>query len=288
MPSFHHLEDPETLRLLVKNLAEGIYITNAQGDILDANPAFVEICGYGSLAELRRHKVKDLLAEPSIRAVQQKVLAHEGKVRDFELEIRRPDGEIRTVVDTCFLMRDPETGQELCHGILVDISSRKRLERDLQEMSVRDPLTGCYNRRQLAHLGGQLDGTDRTWAVIVLDIDNFKEYNDLHGHKRGDEALVALGRFLLRNARTEDSVIRLGGDEFAVLLVAEDATDPAVVARRLKEAATSSEIPPFTLGWAVRHELESIEQTLSRADRGLLEARFRERRWQDRRQARRR
>lgn len=288
MPSFHHLEDPETLRLLVKNLAEGIYITNTRGDILDANPAFVEICGYGSLAELRRHQVKDLLADPAIRGVQQEVLARDGKVRDFELEIRRPSGEIRTVVDTCFLLRDPETGQELCHGILVDITGRKRLERDLQEMSVRDPLTGCYNRRQLAHLAGLLDGTDRSWAVIVLDIDNFKEYNDLHGHKRGDEALVALGRFLLCNARTEDSVIRLGGDEFAVLLVAEDAGDPSVVARRLKDAAVRSEIPPFTLGWAVRHEQETLEQTLSRADRGLLEARFRERRWHDRRQARRR
>lgn len=287
MPRFHNLEDPETLRLLVKNLAEGIYITNARGDILDANPAFVEICGYPSLSELRKHQVKDLLAEPSIREVQQEVLAHEGKVRDFELEIRRPDGEVRTVVDTCFLMRDPETGQDLCHGILVDISSRKRLERRLQEMSVRDPLTGCYNRRQLAHLGTLLDGTDQAWGVIVLDIDNFKEYNDLHGHKRGDEALVALGRFLLCNARSEDSVIRLGGDEFAVLLVAGDALDPGVVARRLKDAATTSEIPPFTLGWAVRSERESLEQTLSRADRGLLESRSRERRWQDRRRARR-
>jgi diguanylate cyclase (GGDEF)-like protein len=98
---------------------------------------------------------------------------------------------------------------------------------------------------------------------------------------------MALGRFLLCNARTADSVIRLGGDEFAVLLVADDTLDPAVVARRLKDAATTSEIPPFTLGWAVRSEGETLEQTLSRADRGLLEARARERRWQDRRRARR-
>lgn len=287
MSRFHNLEDPETLRLLVRNLAEGIYITNARGDILDANPAFVEICGYSSLAELRSHQVKDLLADPATRAVQQEVLAHDGKVRDFELEIRRPDGEVRTVVDTCFLLRDPETGEDLCHGILVDITSRKQLERQLQEMSVRDPLTGCYNRRQLGHLGGLLDRSDREWGVIVLDIDNFKAYNDLHGHKRGDETLVDVARFLLRNARSEDSVIRLGGDEFAVLLVADDGLDPAVVARRLKAAAVESEIPPFTLGWAVRSEGESLEQTLGRADRGLLEARARERRWHDRRRARR-
>jgi len=286
MPRFRSLEDPDTLRQLVRKLGEGIYITNSQGDILDANPAFLAVFGVSSLDELRGFHAQDLLTEPASRVEELAVLAREGEVREFELQIRRPDGEERTVLDTSYAVRDPETGETVYHGILVDITARKQLEEKLQELSVRDPLTGCYNRRHLAELAGRLDGTDAGWGAIVIDIDHFKTYNDERGHQAGDEVLVTLARFLLRNARAEDSVIRMGGDEFAVLLLGERVDDPAAVAFRLKEAAVQSELPSFTLGWAERQGGECLEQTMHRADRGLLDSRARERRFADRRRAR--
>jgi diguanylate cyclase (GGDEF)-like protein len=244
------------------------------------------VFGVASLDELRGFHAQDLLADPASRVQELAVLAREGEVREFELQILRPDGEERTVLDTSYAVRDPETGETVYHGILVDITARKQLERQLQELSVRDPLTGCYNRRHLAELAVRLDGTEAGWGAIVIDIDHFKTYNDERGHQAGDEVLVTLARFLLRNARAEDSVIRMGGDEFAVLLLGERVDDPAAVAHRLKEAAIQSELPSFTLGWAERQGSERLEQTMHRADRGLLDARDRERQFADRRRAR--
>jgi diguanylate cyclase (GGDEF)-like protein/PAS domain S-box-containing protein len=285
MGRFRSLQDPETLRQLVDRLGEGIYITNERGEILDANPACLEILGVSSLEELRRYRAEDLFADPASRGVEKDVLARDGVLREFEFQIRRPDGEERTVLDTSYTVRDPDTGEMLYHGILVDITSRKELERRLQEMSIRDPLTGCYNRRHLADLARRLNGTAEVWGAIVIDIDHFKAYNDERGHQAGDEVLVSLARFLLRNARGEDAVVRMGGDEFALLLVGLPDPDAAGVARRLKESAAGTDLPAFTLGWAVRREDECLEQTIHRADQGLLAARTRERRFKDRRRA---
>jgi PAS domain S-box-containing protein len=93
------LDDPETLKLLIRSIGEGIYITDSQGRILDANAAFLEIFGMASLEELQRYEVPQLLANPERRKEELTILATEGSVREFELEIMRPDGVRRTVLD---------------------------------------------------------------------------------------------------------------------------------------------------------------------------------------------
>src|SRR4029077_20403796 len=146
---YRSLDDPETLRLFIKNLREGIYITNDAGEILDANPACLEIFGVSTVDDLRTLRAQYLLSDPAQRAQEAELLAREGEVREYELVIRRPDGEERTVLDSCHAVEDPETGEILYHGILIDISHRKRLETRFHEASLRDPLTGCFNRRFL-------------------------------------------------------------------------------------------------------------------------------------------
>jgi diguanylate cyclase (GGDEF)-like protein/PAS domain S-box-containing protein len=274
---FRSLEDPETLRLFVRNLREGIYITNDAGEILDANPACLEIFGLSSVEELRHHRAQDLLADPAQRAQEAEMLAREGEVREFELVIRRPDGEERTVLDSCQAVRDPATGEMLYHGILIDISGRKQLESRFHEASLRDPLTGCYNRRFLIEVEKRLASFE-TWGTIVVDVDNFKEYNDDFGHQKGDEVLIKVSRFLQQNARAEDAVVRMGGDEFLLLLLGASARYVAEVGQRLRLTAAEREIPSFSLGWATRHGTETLERTMDHADRELLQIRLFERR----------
>lgn len=274
---FRSLEDPSTLRQLVRRLGEGIYITNAQGEILDANPAFLEILGVSSVEEARRIRARDLFADPSLRIREMEILARDGVVREFEFVLRRPDGGERTVLDTCYAVRDPETGEMLNHGVLVDISSRKQIESRFQEASLRDPLTGCYNRRYLKELQKRLTPLE-TWGAVVVDVDNFKELNDKLGHQAGDEALVKVSRFLLQNARAEDAVVRMGGDEFLLLLLGSSAGSVAEIGQRLLETAEARGVPAFSLGWAVRHGTESLERTIDHADRELLQIRLFERR----------
>ncbi|HEX3556245.1 MAG TPA: diguanylate cyclase [Thermoanaerobaculia bacterium] len=274
---YRSLEDPETLRQFIANLREGIYITSQDGDILDANPACLEIFGASSLEELRRFHAQDLFANPEVRSEEQERLAREGEVREYEFVLRRPDGEERTVLDTCHCVEDPDTGEILYHGILVDITHRKLLESRFHEQSLRDPLTGCFNRRYLKEVEKRL-GTLDTWGAIVVDVDNFKELNDECGHQKGDEVLVRISRFLLQNARAEDAVVRMGGDEFLLLLLGASARFVAEVGQRLRVTASAIGIPPFSVGWANRHGTESLERTIDHADRELLQIRLFERR----------
>jgi two-component system sensor histidine kinase/response regulator len=129
----HRLHEAATLRELVANLREGVYVSNHQGKILDANPAFLGILGLATLDELSRYTVYDLLVDPAQRASELALLERDGAVREFEFRIRRPDGEERTVLDACHAAPDPETGEMLYHGILVDITDRKAEEARLEQ-----------------------------------------------------------------------------------------------------------------------------------------------------------
>jgi diguanylate cyclase (GGDEF)-like protein/PAS domain S-box-containing protein len=270
------LNDTATLRELVKNLKEGIYITNGQGAFVDANRALLDILGVPSLEELRKHQVTDF-TDAEIRAWQKRIFERDGYIREFELKIRRLDGETRTVLDTAYSREDPNNGETFYHGILVDITAHKELENQLREQSIRDPLTGCFNRRYLSMFETASESLPGSWGCILIDVDHFKQYNDQHGHQAGDDVLVKLARFLMRQVRAEEAVIRLGGDEFLVLLGHADEAHTQTAARRIVEAARQEGQVPFTLGWAARQANEKLEKTMSRADKNLYSIRGEER-----------
>jgi diguanylate cyclase (GGDEF)-like protein/PAS domain S-box-containing protein len=275
---FRSLSDPHTLSELALRLKEGIYITTLDGDIIDANPAFLEMFGVESLEELRGFRTSDFV-RPEMRAREMALLERDGSVRDIEFQVTRRDGEVRTVVDSAFLSVDPKTGDKYCHGILVDITQRKELQTQLLELSIRDPLTGCYNRRYLNTVTRQCEAQPKgEWGCIYLDIDHFKQYNDTNGHAEGDSVLVKMARFLMRHVRAEEAVVRVGGDEFLVVLCDSDQDQTDHVAARLRTAAATSAPVPFSMGWAARKNSESFEDTMIRADQRLLEVRVDERR----------
>ena len=275
---FRSLSDPHTLSELALRLKEGIYITTLDGEIIDANPAFLEMFGVDSLDDLKGQRTSDFV-KPEVRAREMALLEREGSVRDIEFQLTRSDGEIRTVVDSAFLSVDPETGEKYCHGILVDITHRKELQTQLLELSIRDPLTGCYNRRYLNTVTRQCEAQPKgEWGCIYLDIDHFKQYNDKNGHAEGDAVLVKMARFLMRHVRAEEAVVRVGGDEFLVVLCDSDLDQTDHVAARLRAAGPTSAPGPFSMGWAARKNEESFEETMVRADRRLLAVRVDERR----------
>ncbi len=274
---YSSLNDTECLRSLVRNLREGIYITNDRGEILDANPAFLEMLGVSQLDDLVSYGLSDMVVDPARRMQELELLDRDGAVREFELQILRPDGAIRTVLDSTYACRDSGSGDVFYHGILVDISSRKEQEDVLREQSVRDPLTGCFNRRHLTAIDRRLAGPDSAWACIFIDIDHFKQYNDTHGHQMGDHTLIRMSRFLMRQVRAEEAVVRIGGDEFLIVLEGAADAHTEMVARRLQLAALRTAPVPFSLGWATRRPGESFQQTLHRADQNLLAVRVIER-----------
>jgi diguanylate cyclase (GGDEF)-like protein/PAS domain S-box-containing protein len=275
---YRSLADPDSLREFAKNLGEGIYITTPEGRILDANQAFLETFGVESLDDFAGMSAYDLFVDPRQRELELRLLERDGRVKEFEFQIRRPDGEVRWVLDSSYLVKDPDTGERFFHGILVDITGRKQLEAELIEMSTHDALTGCHNRRYLDQidLAFKKDPAER-WGCIFVDIDFFKRYNDEHGHQAGDRVLVRMARFLMRHVRAEEAVVRVGGDEFVIVLIGADAARTRRVAERLKNSALKSAPVPFSLGWAAREAGEPLVKLLDRADRSLMNVRVEQR-----------
>ena len=97
-----------------------------------------------------------------------------------------------------------------------------KLRADLQEQAIRDPLTNVYNRRYLAEFldkevaRAEREGTPL--SVVIMDVDNFKQFNDRHGHKCGDVILQTIANFLVDHTRRGDVVCRYGGEEFVILM----------------------------------------------------------------------
>jgi diguanylate cyclase (GGDEF)-like protein/PAS domain S-box-containing protein len=261
----------------MENLREAFYITSARGVVVDANPAFLAMLGVRTMHDLRSYSLSDMIADPKRRMEELDILDKKGSVRDFEIEIVRPDGAVRTVLDSCYVCVDETAGETFYHGVLVDITDRKRQEDALREQSVRDPLTGCYNRRYLEQIEPELESAESPFGCIFIDIDHFKQYNDVHGHAMGDTTLVRMSRFLMRQVRAEEPVIRLGGDEFLLVLNPADEDAVEMVARRLQLAAIRTAPVPFSLGWSARRPGETVQDTVNRADQRLLSVRVMER-----------
>jgi diguanylate cyclase (GGDEF)-like protein len=115
-----------------------------------------------------------------------------------------------------------------------------RLRDNLKDLSIRDALTGLFNRRHLQEmLSLELPRAARTGgplSLVILDLDNFKKFNDTFGHDAGDMVLRALGGAITRNLRQGDVAFRYGGEEFMVVLPQTGATQGAAVAERIRTA----------------------------------------------------
>lgn len=127
------------------------------------------------------------------------------------------------------------------------ISSRVKLRdanRDLDQLTRVDALTGLYNRRQIQHsLDEAVANADRyghPMSVLMIDIDRFKLINDEHGHEAGDEALRLVAATVQSSLRAGDVIGRWGGEEFLAVLASTDCHAATVVAERVREAVTVS------------------------------------------------
>jgi diguanylate cyclase (GGDEF)-like protein len=126
---------------------------------------------------------------------------------------------------------------------------------ELERLSVTDELTGLANRRRLtAELEREAlrsERNGRTFAVLMLDVDRFKVFNDTYGHPAGDAVLKRLARVLRDNAREMDTVARYGGEEFLLILPETDAATAAIVAERIRASAERDRFAPDGSGTEV-------------------------------------
>ncbi len=160
------------------------------------------------------------------------------------------------------------------------------LREALRLQAVRDPLTGLYNRRYMQEfLDRELHSArrkHRPLAVLMLDIDHFKRYNDTFGHAAGDKALASVGETLLRCVRAEDVACRYGGEEFTLILPECSLHQATIRGEEIRKRITESPVPhdgeatiPFTVSIGVAafdETTDRVDLLLKFADDALYEA----------------
>ena len=192
--------------------------------------------------ELINNKViayADLMdAETTVQVVEEVSQAvRRNEPFSMEYAITRKDGTRVWVWERGCAVQDDD-GTLMLEGIVLDISDRKALETELEEMATRDPLTGLFNRREFARvLNEELERAnryERPMALLWIDFDRFKDINDTWGHAAGDAVLCDVSQTLLDSVRSVDTVGRIGGEEFVVVLPELDEEAAREAAERLR------------------------------------------------------
>jgi diguanylate cyclase (GGDEF)-like protein/PAS domain S-box-containing protein len=253
------------------------------------NPAFERILGYSREELLSRPFVEfvhpDDRDEVEVEAAEISV-GGRAAVR-FQNRYHDKSGDVHWLEWTS--VGFPE--EERIYAVARDVTERKVLEGELELRSRTDPLTGMLNRRSfdesLETQLAQARRYKRGGALLVVDLDRFKQINDEFGHAAGDEALRTVSRVLAENLRETDTVgrdsgglvARLGGDEFALLLPETDAAGAEVVGERLVAALAAERLVlgdrevrlGISVGAAVFdwRDGQSAEELMAAADRAM-------------------
>jgi diguanylate cyclase (GGDEF)-like protein/PAS domain S-box-containing protein len=216
-------------RRLFEAAQDGILILDAKtGMIEDVNPFLINMLGY-SREELVEKRLWEVGAFQDVEASQKAFedLQEKEYIRYEDLPLRTKSGQLIQVefVSNVYLVKDEKVIQ--CN--IRDITERSKahealltMQALLREQSIRDHLTGLFNRRYMEEtLERELLRAVRQklpLGLLMIDVDDFKKYNDTLGHAAGDEILQSLAKLLIEHTRGEDIVCRYGGDEFIVVM----------------------------------------------------------------------
>jgi diguanylate cyclase (GGDEF)-like protein/PAS domain S-box-containing protein len=239
----HRLAESETkLRTIFDQAPIGLARVDLEGRIQEANLSLRTMLGYpeGQLVGLRFDRVLHTPGGSELDLIRDFLKGDRDRY-SAELPVRRRDGTQRWGSVSLSLVRGAEQEPLYLIGMLEDISDRKAQTELLEYQALHDSLTDLPNRTllhdrlQQAILTAQRE--HRQLALLIMDLNRFKEVNDAFGHHLGDVLLQQVGPRMMAQLRESDTVARLGGDEFAVVLpTADDEAGATLAARRLLKA----------------------------------------------------
>lgn len=214
-----HEEAISLAALVYKNSSEGMIITDANGFILDINPAFSHVTGFTReevIGKTTRILSSGLHDKPFYSLMWQQLL-EQGRWQG-EITNRRKNGELYTEWLTINSVYNQHGEAYRRVAIFTDISERKRQDALIWQQAHFDQLTGLANRTELKqYLKTQLKQTPEHVGILLLDLDHFKDINDTLGHYYGDKLLIEVAQRLTTLEAHCGLISRIGGDEFAIV-----------------------------------------------------------------------
>jgi diguanylate cyclase (GGDEF)-like protein/PAS domain S-box-containing protein len=262
-----------------------IVVADPHGTLVRWNRACEQLLGYTARQLEARRGLFDLVPQEErfiLEAAFQALAAGESPVRT-EFHWRTRDGELRLIEWSNTALTGPDGSVTHVVGTGIDVTEtrewaaeRTAVEQRLRHIADHDALTGLYNRRRfeqeldrhIAH--GRRYGMDG--ALLVIDLDRFKQVNDGHGHRAGDRVLAAVAGVLRKRLRESDILARFGGDEFAVLMPHGGRPEAAELANLVvnavhREVSTPAGPLNASVGYALFEDATtSSDEVLSRAD----------------------
>ncbi|MCX7857218.1 MAG: PAS domain S-box protein [Deltaproteobacteria bacterium] len=211
------LESERRFRSIFESSRDAIYITSFNGNFIDVNQAFCEMFGEKKEDVLKKSAKEAYISEED-KVKLKTAIKKAGFVKDFEIKLKKANGEIIDCLLTVTGVKDLTGRIVQYHGIVRDITEKKRAEEKIRYMAFHDMLTGLPNRTlfsdRLSMAIGHAQRTREMIGVMMLDVDRFKDINDVYGHDFGDLVLKEIADRLRNIVRRTDTIARMGGDEF--------------------------------------------------------------------------
>lgn len=252
--------------------------TNIEGGIIDASSLFCEFHEYEK-EDLVDKNISILCSKKLPKSIYQdmwgKILNKETWSGEFENTTKSGILKWAQVKINPILNNDGYIVE--FSAFYHDITNKKLLE----ELYIRDPLTKIYNRAYFDKVMGNIverqRKSDSSFALVMLDIDNFKSINDTYGHQVGDEALKSAASTLNKLIRGDDIAARWGGEEFIIMLKNISLDDALKISQKLRMAIENTKILDSititgSFGVTLYKSGEDIKETFKRADEALYEA----------------
>jgi diguanylate cyclase (GGDEF)-like protein/PAS domain S-box-containing protein len=235
----------------------------SDGSYVDCNPAFLNVLGYEREEVIGRTSLElGIWADIRDRQTMVEMLRQNSSCRGLEAQFRKKNGEVMWGEMSASMVEIDSVPCIL--STVRDLSSAKAAENTIRSLAFYDPLTGLPNRRQLLERLNQPPAAPgqrgRSMALLLVDLDRFKTFNDTLGHQTGDLLLMEVAQRVAASVHEGDTVCRLGGDEFVVLLenLSEVAEEAAAQAKAVSEHILTALGRPYSIENREYHLTASI------------------------------